>query len=266
MQLTDKVAVVTGGASGIGRAAARLFAAAGASVLVADVDAAGGEWTVDSIREAGNDAAFLRTDVSQTSSVKAMVEFASQHLGKLDVLCNCAAVDTSLGGVAETSEEEWDATMAVNLRGVYLCCRYAVPHLIANGGGSIVNLSSVAAIQGGGPPLLGPMAAYTASKGGVVALTNSVAYAYGSKGVRANTILPGLIETAMSAPLLASSAFRETVCRNTPLGRWGQAEEVAKVALFLASDDASFVTGATIVVDGGCFLSQGTTYAEPDLG
>jgi Dehydrogenases with different specificities (related to short-chain alcohol dehydrogenases) len=109
------------------------------------------------------------------------------------------------------------------------------------------------------------MAAYTASKGGVVALTNSVAYAYGSRGVRANTILPGLIETGMSAPLLASPAFRETVCHSTPLGRWGQAEEVAKVALFLASDDASFVTGAAIVVDGGCFLSQGTTYAKPTL-
>jgi NAD(P)-dependent dehydrogenase (short-subunit alcohol dehydrogenase family) len=265
VNLTDKVAVVTGGASGIGKAAARLFAGAGASVIVADVDDAGGAGTVDSIREAGNDASFLHTDVSQTTSVKAMVEFALQQHGRLDVLCNCAAIDTALGGVAETPEEEWDATMAVNLRGVYLCCRYAVPALIAGGGGSIVNMASVAAIQGGGPPLLGPMAAYTTSKGGVVALTNSVAYAYGSRGVRANTILPGLVETGMSAPLLASPSFRETVCRSTPLGRWGQPEEVAKVALFLASDDASFVTGAAIVVDGGCFLSQGITYTEPAL-
>lgn len=265
MKLSDRVAIVTGAAGGVGRATAVLFAREGARVVVADVAEEGGHETVASIRAEGGTAEFVRTDVGDSAQVQAMIAFTVQHYGKLDVMFNNAAVYETAGGPVEIDEADWDRTMTVNLRGVYLCCKYGIPEMVRGGGGSIINQSSVAAIQGGGPPLVGPVSAYTTSKGGVVALTHSVAYAYGSAGIRANAILPGLIETRMVAALLASPKFRQTVIESTPLGRWGQPEEVAAVALFLASDDASFVSGASIVVDGACSLSQGTVCTKPAL-
>lgn len=155
--------------------------------------------------------------------------------------------------------------MAVNVKGSYLCAKYAIPAMIASGGGAVINQSSVAAIQGSGPPLSGPCAAYTTSKAAILGLTRSIAYAYGHKGIRANSILPGLTDTGMAASLLEAPEFRQAMIDSTPLRRIGQPEDVGWVALFLASDEASFVSGAEIVVDGACWLSQGVTYPEPLL-
>lgn len=273
MRLQGKVAIVTGAGnrrqrmgknvgSGIGRAGALEFARAGARVVVSDVNEEGGLETVALIRQAGGEAAFIRADVSDSAQVKAMIDCAIATYGKLDIIFNNAGVSGPLAGAAEVSEVDWDATMSVNLRGVFLCCKYAISALIANGGGSIINMASVGALTGGGPPLLGPICAYNTSKGGVVALTHTIAYAYGHQGIRANAILPGTIDTPgadMPLPL------RQALIAQTPLRRIGQPDEVAKVALFLASDDSSFVNGASIVVDGGYTLSQGTVYPQSAL-
>jgi NAD(P)-dependent dehydrogenase (short-subunit alcohol dehydrogenase family) len=259
MKLQNKVATITGAASGIGRAAAILFANEGAKVVLADVNETGGNETLELIKADGGDATFIRTDVSETSQVKALIARALASYGKLDIMYNNAGVGGRGGGVADIAEEVWDKMMSVNLRGVYLCCKYGVPELIKAGGGSIVNQSSVAAISGGGPPLRGPITAYAATKGGVISLTNAIAYAYGHQGIRANTILPGLIETGMTGPMLASEAYRKEAIEYIPLRRIGRPEEVANVALFLASDDSSYVSAAAIVVDGAYIMSQGPT-------
>lgn len=258
MKLKNKVAIVTGGGSGIGRAASILFAAEGAKVVIADVSEEGGTGTVKMIRVAGGEAMFIRTDVADTAQVKAMVDRAIASYGRLDIAYNNAGVGGPLGSAAEIDEAEWDAAMAINLRGVYICCKYEIPRMIEVGGGSIINQSSIGAIIGGGPPLLGPVGAYSASKAGVVGLTQSIAYTYGHQGIRANAILPGVIETPM-ATYLNNPASRQLVIDSTPLHRLGQPEDIAKVALFLASSDSSFVSGASIVVDGAYVLSQGVT-------
>lgn len=269
MKLRDRVAIVTGagsrrqrigggsGGSGLGRAGALAFAREGARVIVSDLSEEGGQETVDLIRQAGGEAAFVRADVSDSDQVRAMVRFAVESYGRLDVLFNNAGISGPLAGVADVEDADWDLTMAVNLRGVYLCCKHAIPAMIERTGGSIINMASVGALMGGGPPFIGPIAAYNTSKGGVVALTRTIAYAYGHMGIRANAILPGSIDTPKGD---VPPQLRQALIDQTPLGRIGQPEEVAKVALFLASDDSSFVTGASIVVDGGYTLSQGVVY------
>jgi NAD(P)-dependent dehydrogenase (short-subunit alcohol dehydrogenase family) len=265
MRLSGKVAIVTGGGRGIGRAACLRFAAEGARVIVADWNTGNGQEVERLVRDAGGEATFVRTDVSKVADVQAMVAAAVSTYGGLHVIYNNAAIVKGYGGPVEADVDDWDATMAVNVRGTYLCCKYAIPAIAACGGGSVINQSSVAAIQGGGPPLSGPCAAYTTSKSAIIGLTNSIAYSYGHQGVRANSILPGLIETGMTASLLESEEFRQAMIDSTPLRRTGLPDDVATVAAFLASDESSFVSGAAIVVDGACWLSQGVTYPQPLL-
>ncbi len=264
-RLAGKTAIVTGAGSGIGRASACLFAQQGCRVAVVDWNEEGGRETERLIREDGGEGSFIQADVSDAVAVEAMVAKTMARYGRLDALYNNASIVRGYGGPVEAEEDDWDATMAVNVKGAYLCAKYAIPAMIESGGGSVINQSSVAAIQGGGPPLSGPCAAYTTSKAAVIGLTRSIAYSYGHRGIRANSILPGLTDTAMVASLLDDADFRRAMIDSTPLRRIGTPEEVAWVAVFLASDESSFVSGAEIVVDGACWLSQGVTYPEPLL-
>lgn len=265
LRLEGKVAVITGGGSGIGRASSLLFARAGCRVVVVDWGANRGRETERLLREEGGEGTFIRADVSDGAAVRDVVEKTVSLYGRLDVLYSNAAIVRGYGGPVEAEEADWDATMAVNVKGAYLCAKYAIPAMIAGGGGSVINQSSVAAIQGGGPPLSGPCAAYTTSKAAIIGLTRSIAYSYGHRGIRANSILPGLTDTGMVASLLEDADFRRAMIDSTPLRRIGRPEDVGWVAVFLASDESSFVSGAEIVVDGACWLSQGVTYPEPLL-
>ncbi len=264
-RLAGKVAIITGGGSGIGRASCLLFAREGCRVVIVDWGENRGRETERLLREEGGEGTFIRADVSDTAGVQAVVANTVSLYGRLDVLYNNASIVRGYGGPVEAEEADWDATMAVNVKGSYLCAKYAIPAMIAGGGGSVINQSSVAAIQGGGPPLSGPCAAYTTSKSAIIGLTRSIAYSYGHKSIRANSILPGLTETGMVASLLEDADFRQVMIDSTPLRRIGRPEDVGWVAVFLASDESSFVSGAEIVVDGACWLSQGVTYPEPLL-
>ena len=233
-RLQGKAALVTGAANGIGRAIAARFAQEGAKVMVSDIDLEAAKRVA---REIGGDARAIQTDVSVESEVKAAVDATVEAFGALDVLVNNA-------GIAAAAD--WERTIAVNLSGVYYGLKHGGDVMAARGRGSIINLASVlglVSIPGAG--------AYTASKHGVVGLTRQFATDLAPRGVRVNCINPGWIETAMTAPISSVDAFRTMIEQQTPLGRWGKPEEVAAVALFLASDEASFVTGAPYIVDGG---------------
>lgn len=234
-------------------------------MVVVDWREAGGRETQRLLEDSGGEGIFIQADVADGQAVAGVVTRTVSVYGRLDVLYNNAAIVRGYGGPVEAEEADWDATMAVNVKGAYLCCKHAVPAMIESGGGSVINQSSVAAIQGGGPPLSGPCAAYSTSKSAILGLTRSVAYSYGHRNIRANSILPGLIDTRMVASLLDSDEFRQAVIDSTPLRRIGRPEDVAAVALFLASDESAFVSGAEILVDGACWLSQGVTYPEPLL-
>ncbi|MHB1344566.1 MAG: SDR family NAD(P)-dependent oxidoreductase [Thermoleophilia bacterium] len=264
-RLAGKVAIITGAGGGIGRASALLFAREGCRVVVVDWGGNRGRETERLVREDGGEGTFIQADVSDTAAVQAMVGKTVSLYGRLDILYNNASIVRGYGGPVEAEEADWDATMAVNVKGFYLCAKYAIPAMIESGGGSVINQSSVAAIQGGGPPLSGPCAAYTTSKAAVIGLTHSIAYSYGHKGIRANSILPGLTDTNMVASLLEDADFHQAMIDSTPLRRIGRPEDIAWTALFLASDESSFVSGAEILVDGACWLSQGVTYPEPVL-
>jgi NAD(P)-dependent dehydrogenase (short-subunit alcohol dehydrogenase family) len=247
-RLDGKVALITGGASGMGRCAAELFAREGARVVVADYDEAAGAATVDALTGTGAEASFVRADVSSASDCDAMVQHATSTFGGLHVLYNNAGVfPADDGGVLETPEATWERVMEINLKGVWLGCRSGIPALLASGGGSIINVASFVAFVGAATAQI----AYTSSKGGVLAMTREIAVEYGRRGVRANSLCPGPIETPLLAELLSDPARRARRLVHIPMGRLGQAEELAKAALFLASDDSSFMTGASLVVDGG---------------
>jgi NAD(P)-dependent dehydrogenase (short-subunit alcohol dehydrogenase family) len=232
----------------MGRVAAELFAAEGARVAVADRDAADGEAAVEAVRAAGGEAVFVPVDVSDAAQVEAMVAAAVEAFGGLHVLYNNAGIfPADDGGVTETPEPTWDTVLDVNLKGVWLGCKYGVPALLASGGGSIVNVASFVALMGAATAQI----AYTASKGGVLSMTREVAVEYARQGIRANALCPGPIETELLAALMADPARRRRRLVHIPMGRLGRAEELAKAALFLASDDSSFMTGASLVVDGG---------------
>jgi NAD(P)-dependent dehydrogenase (short-subunit alcohol dehydrogenase family) len=249
VKLEGKVAIVTGAASGIGRATALLFAAEGAAVVVADVNNGGGMQTVEAIRSAGGRAQYVHTDVSRSPDVQAMVRAAVERFGRLDVLFNNAGIAV-FKGVEETTEDEWDRVVAVNLRGVYLGIKYAAPEMRRAGGGSIINTSSVHGMQ-----TVAGLAAYAASKHGVLGITRAAALDLARSGIRVNAIQPGAIETPIMRANLRAVGDEEEEYRKIaaaePLGRVGTAEEIARAAVFLASDDASFITGAPIAVDGG---------------
>jgi NAD(P)-dependent dehydrogenase (short-subunit alcohol dehydrogenase family) len=247
-RLDDKVALITGGASGMGKVASHLFAREGAKVVLTDVADEAGEAVAAAIRDGGAQAAYVHADVSRASDAEAMVRFAVDTFGGLTILYNNAGVFPERdGSVTETPEEVWDLTIDINLKGVYLGCRYGIPAMIESGGGAIVNVASFVALMGAATPQI----AYTASKGGVLSMTREIAVEFARRGVRANALCPGPIETPLLKELLADPARRQRRLVHIPMGRFGLAEEIAKAALFLASDESSYMTGAALVVDGG---------------
>jgi len=247
-RLDGKVALITGAASGIGAVAARLFAGEGARVVVADVSDDAGRATVEEIEAAGGQAAYVHADVSNADDARAMVAFAMERFGSLDVLHNNAGVFPAAdGSVTDTDEDVWDLVMRINLKGVYLGCRFGIPAMLEGGGGSIVNVASFVALMGAATPQI----AYTSSKGGVLAMTREIAVEFARRGIRANALCPGPIETPLMAELLADPDRRQRRLVHIPIGRFGRPDEIANAAMFLASDESSFMTGAALVVDGG---------------
>ena len=249
MKLAGKVAIITGAGKGIGAGIARVFVREGARVVVADRDEAAGAKTADELRGTGGQATFVPCDVSNEEQVKTMVAATVATYGRLDTLVNNAGIGV-YKTVLETTSEEWDRCLAVNLKGVFLCSKYAIPHLQAAGGGAIVNIASVHAYQN-----VGGTAPYAASKGGVVALTRVMAIDYGRDHIRVNAICPGWIYTPLIEGIFAGAAdpaqAKREVERRQILGRLGTPEEVGEAAAFLASDEASYITGASLMVDSG---------------
>lgn len=249
MRLADKVCLITGAGSGMGRVAASMFAAEGARVVVADADERAAAETVRLVRDAGGEATAVRADVSRESDARAMVDAAVAAYGRLDVLYNNAGIMPAADhSVVDTDVETWDRVMAVNVRGVFLGCKYAIPRMVEQGGGSVINIASFVALLGCSVP----QDAYTASKGAVLSLTRSLAVQFGPRGVRANAILPGPVETPLLMDWLVKDeeAKRIRLARN-PTGRFGKPEEVVALAVYLASDESRWTNGASLVVDGG---------------
>jgi NAD(P)-dependent dehydrogenase (short-subunit alcohol dehydrogenase family) len=247
-RLDGKVALITGGASGMGMVASRLFASEGAKVVLTDVSDDAGESVAASIRSESGAATYIHADVAAEDDARAMVEAAVETYGGLHILYNNAGVMLADdGSVDRTAGSIWDTTLAVNVKGVAHGCKYGIPAMIDSGGGSIVNVASFVAWMGAATS----QTAYTASKGAVLAMTREIAVEYARKGVRCNALCPGPIDTPLLAELLSDPARRERRFVHIPLGRLGKAEELAKAALFLASDDSSYMTGASLIVDGG---------------
>jgi NAD(P)-dependent dehydrogenase (short-subunit alcohol dehydrogenase family) len=247
-RLDGKVALITGAGSGMGRCAAELFASEGARVVVADYAEDAGHTTAAAITGAGGEATFVRADVSQAGDCEAMVQHATARFGGLHVLYNNAGVfPADDGGALETPESTWDRVMEINLKGVWLGCKAGIPAMLASGGGSIVNVASFVAYVGAATAQI----AYTSSKGGVLAMTREIAVEYGRRNIRANSLCPGPIDTPLLAELMSDPERRARRLVHIPMGRLGRAEELAKAALFLASDESSFMTGASLIVDGG---------------
>lgn len=248
MRLEKKIALITGGGSGIGRESSLLFAEEGASVAVIDVDSKSGEETVNSIEEAGGEAVFISADVSNAHDCERMVATTEERFGRLDILFNNAGIMHGDDGDSVSTEEEvWDLTMNVNLKGVFLGCKYGIPALKRAGGGQIINTASFVAVLGAATPQL----AYTASKGGVLAMTRELAVIHAREGIRVNALCPGPLKTELLMKFLDSEEKRQRRLVHIPMGRFGEAREMAKAALFLAADDSSFLTGSTFLVDGG---------------
>ncbi len=245
MRLENKVALISGGARGMGAAEAMLFASEGAKVVIGDVLEEEGRQTEAEIGENGGECLFVRLDVTSESDWREAVAATVARFGKLDVLVNNAGIHR-MGRVEDTSEELWEQVMEINAKGVFLGTKQAIPEMRKAGGGSIVNISSVAGLVGNVTA-----AAYSASKGAVRLFTKATAIQYAGEGIRANSIHPGTVETLMTAPMLATEAYLRNRLEQTPLARIGRPEDVAYGALYLASDESSFVTGSELVIDGG---------------
>ncbi len=247
-RLDGKVALITGGASGMGMVASQLFAAEGAKVVLADVADGSGEQVAEKIRADGGEATYVHADVSSEADARAMVAAAVETFGGLSILYNNAGVMLGDdGSVHSTDESIWDTTLAINVKGVAHGCKYGIPAMIESGGGSIVNVASFVAWMGAATS----QTAYTASKGAVLAMTREIAVEYARKAIRCNALCPGPIDTPLLAELLSDPERRQRRFVHIPMGRLGRAEELARAALFLASDDSSYMTGTSLVVDGG---------------
>ncbi len=249
MRLRDKVTVITGAGSGMGRLAALTFAREGARVVAADISPQAGAETAAQITGEGGQALFVQTDVSKDDQAQAMVRRGVERFGRLDVLYNNAGIFPERdGSVVDLDEAVWDLVMAVNLKGIYLCCKYAIPELLKAGGGSVINVASFVALVG----CTVPQDAYTASKGGVIALTKSLAVQFGPRQIRTNAIAPGPIETPLLMSwLLNNPEAKKRRLDRIPAGRFGRPEDVVNMALYLASDESTWVNGGVMVVDGG---------------
>jgi NAD(P)-dependent dehydrogenase (short-subunit alcohol dehydrogenase family) len=251
--MINKVAIVTGGASGIGRATALLFAHEGARVAIFDLNETNGQQTVAEIRSSGGNAIFVQTDVSVALDVETAVKRTVEELGRLDIIFNGAGLSGRKWGdgpTADCTEEAWDRVLTSNLKGVFLGCKYSIREMLKIGGGAIVNLSSVLGLVGGDKDFA--THAYAASKGAIISLTRSIAAYYAPQKIRANVICPGLIATPMSQRAQSNKAIRARLSDLQPLtGDFGQPLDVAQAALYLASDQSKFVTGTVLTVDGG---------------
>jgi NAD(P)-dependent dehydrogenase (short-subunit alcohol dehydrogenase family) len=248
MRLKEQVALITGAASGIGKESALLFAREGASVVAADVNLSGAEEVVSSIRAAGGAAIAVKADVSKSADCEAMVAAAERAYGRLTVLFNNAGISHADDDDAiSTSEEVWDVTFAINVKGVFLGCKYGIPALRRAGGGSVINTASFVAILGAATPQL----AYTSSKGAVLAMTRELACIHARENIRVNALCPGPLRTELLMKYLNTEEKKQRRLVHIPMGRFGEAAEIAKAALYLASTESSFVTGAEFLVDGG---------------
>jgi NAD(P)-dependent dehydrogenase (short-subunit alcohol dehydrogenase family) len=249
MRLLGKVAVVTGAAAGLGRAIAARYAREGASVIAADVNEVQGQQFVAGLKEQGCDASFIRTDVSDEGAVRNLFHSIADRYSKIDVLCNNAAVllydQDSIPH--ELSLRAWDRVMQVNLRGAFLCTKYVLPPMLNHGGGSIVYMGSPTGLYGCAPKLT----AYSASKAGVMGLARVTAIAYAKQNIRANSIVPGTMDTPMNQTLLSDAALREEYSKAVPLGRLGTPQDIEGIAVFLASDESAYCTGGLYMCDGG---------------
>ncbi len=249
MRLRDKVTLITGAGSGMGRLAALTFAREGARVVAADISPQAGAETAAQITRDGGQALFVEADVSKADQVETLVRRGVERFGRLDVLYNNAGIFPERdGSVVELDEAVWDLVMAVNLKGIYLCCKYAIPELLKAGGGSVINVASFVALVG----CTVPQDAYTASKGGVIALTKSLAVQFGPRQIRTNAIAPGPIETPLLMSwLLNNPEAKKRRLDRIPAGRFGRPEDIVNMALYLASDESTWVNGSVMVVDGG---------------
>lgn len=247
-RLKNKVALVTGAAGGIGRESVKAFAAEGAKIVAVDFNEKAGKALVDEISAAGGTIAFTRADVSKGAEVQAMIAFAEKQFGGLHVLFNNAGIfPDEDGSVIDTDEAVFDHVIAVNLKSVFLGCKYGIPALLRSGGGSVINTASFVAVMGAATS----QSAYTASKGGVLALTREIAVEFARKGIRANALCPGPVNTPLLQNLLSNPAAKARRFVHLPMGRLAEAREIAQAVLFLASDESSYINGTTFLVDGG---------------
>lgn len=242
--------MVTGASSGIGRATALAFAREGAKIIVADLDEEGGQETIDKVKKGGSEAIFVKTDVSQATEVEALIRKAVKTYGQLNCAVNNAGTASEWGFLHEASEETWDHVININLKGVWLCMKYEIPQMLKQGGGTIINISSIMGVAG---HINKPI--YATSKHGVIGLTKSAALQYAKSGIRVNAVCPGWIRTPLTESRLNDPESRERMIATVPLGRVGVPEEVAEAIIWLCSDAASYVTGHTMMVDGG-YIAQ----------
>jgi NAD(P)-dependent dehydrogenase (short-subunit alcohol dehydrogenase family) len=249
-QFNGKTALVTGAAGGIGRATAVAFAEKGAGVVVSDISVEGGEETAQIIKSMGGEAFFLRSDVSKSNEIETLINAVVKRCGSLDVAVNNAGIEGDLAPIAECSEENWARVIAVNLTGVWRCMKHEITQMLKQGGGAIVNMASIEGLIG-----FPGMSPYVGAKHGVNGITKTAALEYGKAGIRVNSVCPGIIDTGMIDRLTAPIAELDTLIEMSPAGRKGRPEEIAKTVVWLCSDEASFVNGHHMVVDGG-YIAQ----------